>query len=61
MDNLDAEKYLKEVARSDFEGTQTVGLSINCINLSTAYRITREPYLGIDFLFLPSFTEVSYE
>ena len=58
MDNLDAEKYLKEVARSDFEGTQTVGLSINCINLSTAYRITREHHPGIDFRFVPSFTEV---
>ena len=58
MDSLDAEKYLKAVARSDWEGTQTVGLSVNCINLSTAYRITREHHPGIDFRFVPNFTEV---
>jgi len=54
----DADKYLKEVARSDFEGTQTVGLSINCISLDSAYRITREHHPGIDFRFVPNFNEV---
>ena len=44
---LDAEKYLKEVARSDFEGTQTVGLSVHSISLDSAYKITREHHPGI--------------
>ena len=55
---LDAENYLKEVARSDFEGTQTVGLSIHCIGLDSAYKITREHHPGIDFRFVPDFKEV---
>lgn len=58
MNQLDAETYLKDVARSDFEGTQTVGLSINCINLESAYKITREYHPGIDFRFVPNFSEV---
>jgi|TARA_B110000971_G_scaffold34746_1_gene32578 hypothetical protein len=58
MNYEDAETYLKEVARSDFEGTQTVGLSIHCINLSSAYKITREYHPGIDFRFVPNFHEV---
>ena len=58
MNYLDAEKYLKEVARSDFEGTNTVGLSIHCINLESAYRITREYHPGIDFRFVPNFKEI---
>ena len=58
MDQLDASKYLKEVARSDFEGTQTVGLSLHCISLDSAYKITREYHPGVDFRFVPNFTEV---
>lgn len=58
LDQLDAEKYLNEVARSDFEGTQTVGLSIHCIGLDSAYKITREHHPGIDFRFVPNFNEV---
>jgi hypothetical protein len=58
MNYLDAEKYLKEVARSDFEGTNVVSLSIHCINLSSAYQITREYHPGIDFRFVPNFKEV---
>jgi len=58
MNYEDAETYLKEVARSDFEGTQTVGLSIHCISLSSAYKITREYHPGIDFRFVPHFSEV---
>jgi hypothetical protein len=58
MNYLDAEKYLKEVARSDFEGTNTVSLSIHCINLESAYRITREYHPGIDFRFVPNFNEI---
>ncbi len=58
MHYLDAEKYFKEVARSDFEGTQTVGLSIHCISLDSAYRITREYHPGIDFRLIPNFQEV---
>ena len=58
MDRLDAEKYLKEVARSDFAGTQTVGLSLHCISLNSAYKITREHHPGVDFRFVPNFNEV---
>ena len=58
MSSLDAEKYLKECARFDFEGTQTVGLSIHCISLSSAYKITREYHPGIDFRFVPNLSEV---
>ena len=49
---------MKEIARSDFEGTQTVGLSINCIGLDSAYKITREYHPGIDFRFVPDLKEV---
>jgi len=58
MNYEDAEKYLKELARSDFQGMQTVGLSINCISLDSAYKITREYHPGIDFRFIPNFNEV---
>ena len=58
MNYSDAEKYLKEVARFDFEGTKTVGLSIHCIGLNSAYKITREYHPGIDFRFVPDFNEV---
>ncbi len=58
MSHEDAEKYLKEIARSDFEGTKTVGLSIHSISLGSAYKITREHHPGIDFRFVPNFEEV---
>ena len=58
MTRLDAENYLKEVARADFQGTEMLGLSINCVNLSTAYKITREYHPGIDFRFVPNLTEL---
>tara|TARA_B110000003_G_scaffold91467_1_gene93692 strand:+ start:5639 stop:7075 length:1437 start_codon:yes stop_codon:yes gene_type:complete len=58
MTRLDAENYLKEVARADFEGTETLGLSIHCVNLSTAYKITREYHPGIDFRFVPNLKEL---
>ena len=58
LNHSDAEKYLKEVARSDYEGTQTLGLSVNCISLSSAYKITREHHPGVDFRLTPNFSEV---
>jgi hypothetical protein len=58
MDYSDAENYLKEVARADFEGTQTVGLSIYCVNLGSAYKITREYHPGVDFRFVPNMQEL---
>lgn len=54
----DAEKYIKEVAKADFGGTQTVGLTIHCTSLDSAYKITREHHPGIDFRFVPDFKEV---
>ena len=58
MDRHDAETYLEEIARVDAEGTQTVGLSVHCIGLDSAYKVTREHHSGIDFRFVPKFTEV---
>ena len=58
MTRHDAENYLKEVAKTDFKGTKTVGLSIHCINLSSAYKITREHHPGIDFRFVPNVKEL---
>ena len=58
MNRLDAETYLKAIAQSDIDGTETVGLSINCIGLDSAYKITREYHPGIDFRFVPDLEEV---
>jgi len=58
LNRLDAENYLKEVGKSDFEGTETLGLSIHCVNLNTAYKITREYHPGIDFRFVPNLKEL---
>jgi hypothetical protein len=58
MSRLDAEMYLKAAAQSDIDGTQTVGLSINCIGLDAAYKITREYHPGVDFRFVPDLNEV---
>jgi len=58
MGHSEAERYLKEIARNDVEGTQTLGLSIQCISLESAYKITREFHPGVDFRFVPNFHEV---
>lgn len=49
----DAENYLNNLARTDIDGVKTVGLSIHCIGLDSAYRITREYHPGVDFRFVP--------
>jgi len=54
----DADVYLEEIAKTDIEGTKTLGLSIHCIGLDAAYRITREHHPETDFRFVPNFTEV---
>jgi hypothetical protein len=54
----DAEIYLQEIAKLDIEGTKTSGLSIHCISLEAAYKITREDHPEIDFRFVPDFSEV---
>ena len=58
LNQQDAEHYLQEVAKSDIEGTRTVGLSIHCISLNSAYSITREHHPGVDFRFVPDYKEV---
>ena len=58
MNRLDAETYLKAIAQSDIDGTQTVGLSINCIGLDSAYKITREYHPKLIFVFVPDLKEV---
>jgi hypothetical protein len=58
MSRTDAEVYLKEIATADAIGTKTFGLSIECISLDFAYRVTREYHPGIDFRFIPDLDEV---
>lgn len=58
MNRLDAETYLQEIARSDMNGIKTVGLTIHCIGLDSAYNITREHHPGIDFRIIPNLQEV---
>jgi len=58
MNRSDAETYLQEIAKSDMNGTETVGLSLHCISLTSAYNITREHHPGIDFRIVPDLNEV---
>ena len=58
INRSDAETYLQEIAKSDMNGTETVGLSIHCISLSSAYNVTREHHPGIDFRIIPDLQEV---
>ena len=58
MDRQAAEVYLKEIAKSDIKGSKNLGLSVNCIGLDSAYRITREHHPGIDFRFVPKLSEL---
>ena len=53
-----AETYLQEIAKSDINGTEMVGLSIHCISLDSAYNITREYHPGTDFRIIPDLSEV---
>ena len=57
----DAEVYLNEVAKSDLDDTRLFGLSISCIGLDAAYRITREHHPNVDFRFVPNYKEVKTE
>ena len=59
LDRDTAELYLKEVANSDLDGTKALGLSLHCISLDSAYRVTRESHPNIDFRFVPKFNELS--
>lgn len=58
LNRLDAEVYLNEVANTDIDGAKIAGLSIHCIGLHSAYRITREHHPGIDFRFVPNYNEL---
>jgi hypothetical protein len=58
MSRNDAEVYLKELVTRDVIGTNTFGLSIECVSLDFAYRVTREYHPGIDFRFIPNLEEV---
>jgi hypothetical protein len=58
MTSSDAENYLNSIAKSDIDGTKTVGLSVHCIGLDSAYKITREDHPGIDFRFIPTLDNV---
>lgn len=58
MNRFDAELYLQEIATSDIDGTETVGLSIHCVGLDSAYNTMREYHPGIDFRIVPNLQEV---
>jgi hypothetical protein len=59
LDRYSAELYLKEVVNSDLDGAKALGLSLHCISLDSAYRVTRESHPNIDFRFVPKFNELS--
>ena len=50
--------YQDEIVKADSNGSNLLGLSIHCIGLDVAYRITREYHPGIDFRYIPDFQEV---
>ncbi len=52
LDYADAENFLNNIAKSDIDGTKTVGLSIHCVGLDSAYNITREDHPETDFRFI---------
>lgn len=58
MSRKDAEVYLKEIAKSDTQGTKMFGLSVHCFGLDFAYRVTREHHPNVDFRFIPDLKEV---
>jgi len=58
MSREDAQVYLNEIAKSDPDGTSTLGVSIHCFGLDFAYRVMREYHPGIDFRFIPNLKEV---
>jgi hypothetical protein len=58
LSRADAEVYLKEIAKSDTQGTKMFGLSIHCFGLDFAYRVMREYHPTVDFRFIPDLNEV---
>lgn len=58
MAREDAEVYLTEIAQADTEGLKMFGLSIHCIGLDIAYKITHEIQPNVDFRFIPDLSEV---
>jgi hypothetical protein len=58
FDRGDAEIYLEEIAKTDSSGTNLLGLSVHCIGLDSAYRVTRQHHPGVDFRFIPNLKEV---
>jgi len=58
MSYNDAKLYLKEIAKTDTEGTKKYGLSISCFGLDFAYRVIREYHPGIDFRIIPDLDEM---
>lgn len=59
LDRVDAECYLTEVAKTDLQGTNKLGLSIHCIGLNSAYKLLREQANNIDFRIIPSLDEMT--
>ena len=59
LDRVDAECYLTEIAKTDLQGTNKLGLSIHCIGLNSAYKLLREQASNIDFRIIPSLDEMT--
>ena len=55
----DAEVFRDDVLKQDTRGSQTVGLTIHCVSLESAYNLLRSPHPGFDLRFVPNLQEVS--
>tara|TARA_B100000795_G_scaffold150851_1_gene113009 strand:- start:6215 stop:7603 length:1389 start_codon:yes stop_codon:yes gene_type:complete len=60
LTRTDAECYLTEIAKTDLQGTNKLGLSIHCIGLNSAYKLLREQTSNIDFRIIPSLDEMGH-
>ena len=58
LNKKDAEGYMKELLVKDSRGVGIQGVSINCISLSSAYKLMCEHHPGVDFRFIPDMEEV---
>ena len=50
----DAENYMREIISKDKSGASIAGVSVNCINLLSAYKLMCDHHPSIDFRFIPS-------
>jgi len=60
MNRKDADAYLTNILHYKSKKYKSLGFSIHCIGLDSAYEITRNCHSEIDFRFIPSLKEISY-